>query len=194
MTLKSQQGPTSFLKKLRIFRTLGDSCETLQHLISRALIRLLQQICIERKRKKKHKKIFFTGHLQTYHASFTEVANYLRLNLADQFSLANLEAAFKKYELTGMIISSVRKTVASTDLGRSYSLGGRDMLIRGPQHLNTGQESHHQGALVKSNNTMMHDLNSDLSKLVINIPFSHVEDDEDIFVEDAEKNQSAKGH
>ena len=111
-----------------------------------------------------------------------EVANYLRLNLTD-FSLANLEAAFKKYELTGMIITSVRKTVASTDLGRSYSLGGRDMLIRGP-HV-TGQE--HQ---VKVNNSAMHDLGSDLSKLVINIPFSHDEDDEDIF-EDTE-NQAVK--
>ena len=128
--------------------------------------------------------ISFIGHLQTYHASFTEVANYLRLNLAD-FSLANLEAAFKKYELTGMIISSVRKTVASTDLGRSYSLGGRDMLIRGPISEISGQEGH-QLVQKGPNNAggVMHDLNSDLSKLVINIPFSHKEDDEDIFVED----------
>ena len=102
-----------------------------------------------------------------------EVANYLRLNLTD-FSLANLEAAFKKYELTGMIISSVRKTAASTDLGRSYSLGGRDMLIRGP-HV-TVQE--HQ--MKANNSSAMHDLGSDMSKLVINIPFSHDEDDEDI--------------
>ena len=123
---------------------------------------------------------FFSGHLQTYHASFIEVANYLRLNLTD-FSLANLEAAFKKYELTGMIISSVRKTVASTDLGRSYSLGGRDMLFRG--YVNSHMTD--QGKLV---NNSMHDLGSDLqSKLVINIPFSHDEDDEEsIFAEDTE--------
>jgi len=131
------------------------------------------------------------GHLQTYHASFTEVANYLRLNLAD-FSLANLEAAFKKYELTGMIISSVRKTVASTDLGRSYSLGGRDMLIRGPIFGISGQEGHQLVQKGPNNAGVMHDLNSDLSKLVINIPFSHEEDDEDIFVEDpTETNQAS---
>ena len=139
--------------------------------------------------------ISFIGHLQTYHASFTEVANYLRLNLAD-FSLANLEAAFKKYELTGMIISSVRKTVASTDLGRSYSLGGRDMLIRGPIFgISGGQEGLHQLVQKGPNNAgggVMHDLNNDLSKLVINIPFSHEEDDEDIFVEDpTETNQAS---
>ena len=83
-----------------------------------------------------------------------------------------------------MIISSVRKTVASTDLGRSYSLGGRDMLIRGPISGISGQEGHQLVQKGPNNAGVMHDLNSDLSKLVINIPFIHKEDDEDIFVED----------
>ena len=110
------------------------------------------------------------GHLQTYHASFNEVIQYLRLgqsNFVREFTLESLEVAFKKYELTGMVMTSVKRPAAAVELGRSYSLGGRDMLLREQQNVS------------KLNN--IHDLGSDLSKLTIDIPFSHDEDDEDIF-------------
>lgn len=111
------------------------------------------------------------GHLQTYHASFTEVAKCLRGHLRPDFTLDSLEAAFKKYELTGMIISSLRKySPATMELGRSCSLGGRDMLLY-------NRSSPLMEAAVVNN--VVHDLGSDLSKLAIEIPYSHHEDDED---------------
>ena len=66
------------------------------------------------------------------------------------------------------------------------------MLIRGPISGISGQEGHQLVQKGPNNAGVMHDLNSDLSKLVINIPFSHKEDDEDIFVEDpAETDQES---
>ena len=104
------------------------------------------------------------GHLQTYRASFLEVAQHLRVHQMDEvtaFSLEKLESAFKKYELTGMILSHLRKSV---ELSRSCSLGGRDMAFRGHEAINPKAGSG------------IHDLGSDLSKLALDIPFCHEED------------------
>ena len=103
------------------------------------------------------------GHLQTYRASFLEVAQHLRVQeVMKDFSLEKLEAAFKKYELTGMILSHLRKSV---ELSRSCSLGGRDMAFRGHEAINP-----------KAGISGIHDLGSDLSKLALDIPFCHEED------------------
>ncbi len=122
------------------------------------------------------------AHLQTYHASFTEFVSYFRVLHVADFTLETLEAAFKKYELTGMIISSVRKksSAATTSgpgqLGRSYSLGGhRDVM------LTSGLCSRPLLMDGQSNKSPLHDLGSDLSKLALDIPFSHDEDEEDTF-------------
>ena len=102
------------------------------------------------------------GHLQTYRASFVEVAQHLRVNHMEEvmaFTLEALEAEFKKYELTGMILSNLRKSV---ELSRSCSLGGRDMIYRSSE--------------VTTKNSI-HDLGSDLSKLALDIPFCHEEEE-----------------
>ena len=124
----------------------------------------------------------FKALLQTYHSSFCEVASYLQVRpkcssvariahsffqvsaqeCANEFSLSSLEAAFKKYELTGMIMSSVKRS--TVELGRSCSVGGRDMMF-----------------LLRGQN--VDDLGSDLSKLSLDIPFSHdEEEDEDLLL------------
>lgn len=109
------------------------------------------------------------SHLQTYFGTFIEVVNYLRVKVADDFSLESLEVAFKKYELTGMILSSIRKGCTSASdglsLGRSFSVGGKDMLMARGQFL--------------IDNKTVHDLGSDLTKLALDIPFSHEEEDDD---------------
>ena len=106
------------------------------------------------------------GHLQTYRAAFVEVAQHLRVNHCEEvtaFTLEALEAAFKKFELTGMILSNLRKSV---ELSRSCSLGGRDMMY------------HHRPSEAVTSSTVIHDLGSDLSKLALEIPFCHEEEQE----------------
>lgn len=116
------------------------------------------------------------SHLQTYHASFVEVATHFRIKVSD-FSLHQLESEFKKYELTGMLLTALAAAAKTKQLqadkkltsskraglaagGRSCSVGGKDMLL-------------------DSSSRLVGDLGSHLDKLVLSMPFSHQEEDED---------------
>ena len=102
-------------------------------------------------------------HLTIYLDAFLKHIKNLKITVKD-LSLDTLMTSFKKYELTGMIITSLKKTQQpQIELGRSCSLGGHDMLMRNYEK-------------------PLHDLGNDLCKLAIDIPFSHDEDpEEDIF-------------
>ena len=107
---------------------------------------------------------FFNGHqkdvrglLSNYIDTFLKYAKLLKVVVQHPFSLDDLMDNFKKFELTGMILTSMQKRQQPhIALGRSCSLGGHDMLMR-------------------KFDRPLHELGNDLCKLTIENPFSHDE-------------------
>merc|ERR1711879_118658 len=102
-----------------------------------------------------------TSHLTKYFEAFLKYTKVLKVTI-EKLTLEDLIDKFKKYELTGMVLTSMQKQQQPQPhlaLGRSCSLGGHDMLMR-------------------KFDKPLHELRSDLSKLTIENPFSHVEEEE----------------
>ena len=99
-------------------------------------------------------------HLKTYMNALHNYAANLKVSINLNFD--QIMSEFKKYELTGMILTSLMNQKSGhVELGRSCSLGGHDMLMRNLEH------------------RPLFELGNDMGKLAIEkkIPFSHLQED-----------------
>ena len=102
--------------------------------------------------------------LKTYLGAMQSYASNLKVSLVLNFD--QVMSQFKKYELTGMILTSLMNAqkAEKLELGRSCSLGGHDMLMRN---------------LPERQKPLLENLGNDMGKLAIEKktnPFSHQED------------------